>query len=130
MVVATRLATMVRALATGLLAALLVCEGVYFLAILPDPTVGYGAILAGLVVPLLLGRTWRDRGLGYVGMLPGIALGAAGYAGDPGPVRVDHRYLRRFGQLRLDARRRLVGLREHRVPPRHRRHALPRVSPS
>jgi hypothetical protein len=70
----------VRALATGLLAALLVCEGVYFLAILPDPTVGAGAIVAGLLVPLVFGRTWRDRGLAYVGMLPGLALGAAGYA--------------------------------------------------
>ena len=69
-----------RALATGLLAALLVCEGVYFLAILPDPTVGAGAIVAGLLVPLVFGRTWRDRGLAYLGMLPGLALGAAGYA--------------------------------------------------
>jgi hypothetical protein len=69
-----------RALATGLLAALLVCEGVYFLAILPDPTVGAGAIVGGLLVPLVLGRTWRDRGLAYAGMLPGLALGAAGYA--------------------------------------------------
>jgi hypothetical protein len=69
-----------RALATGLLAALLVCEGVYFLSILPDPTVGAGAIVAGLIVPLVFGRTWRDRGLAYAGMLPGLALGAAGYA--------------------------------------------------
>jgi len=69
-----------RALATGLLAALLVCEGVYFLAILPDSTVGAGAIVAGLLVPLVLGRSWRDGGLAYAGMLPGLALGAAGYA--------------------------------------------------
>jgi hypothetical protein len=69
-----------RALATGLLAALLVCEGVYFLAILPDPAVGAGAIGAGLAIPLVLGRTWRDRGLAYAGMLPGLAMGAAGYA--------------------------------------------------
>ena len=69
-----------RALATGLLAALLVCEGVYFLAILPDPTVGAGAMVAGLLVPVVFGRTWRDRGLAYAGMLPGLALGAAGYA--------------------------------------------------
>ena len=65
-----------RALATGLL----VCEGAYFLVTLPDPTVGIGALAGGMLVPLLLGRSWRDRGLAYVGMLPGLALGAAGYA--------------------------------------------------
>lgn len=70
----------IRALSIGLLAALLVCEGVYFLAILPDPTVGAAAIAMGLVVPAIAGRSWPDRGAGYVGMLPGIALGAAGYA--------------------------------------------------
>jgi hypothetical protein len=69
-----------RAVATGLLGALLVCEGIYFLATLPDPTVGIGALAAGLLVPMVLGRTRRDRGLAYAGMLPGLALGAAGYA--------------------------------------------------
>lgn len=69
-----------RALATGLLAALLVCEGVYFLAILPDPAVGLGSIVGGLAVPLVFGRSWRDRGLAYAGMLPGLALGTLGYA--------------------------------------------------
>jgi hypothetical protein len=69
-----------RAAAAGLLAALFVAEGVYFLLVLPDPTVGAGAITAGLMTPALLGRTWRDRGLGYVAMLPGLALGALGFA--------------------------------------------------
>jgi len=69
-----------RAAAAGLLAALFVAEGVYFLVTLPDPAVGAGAIVAGLVAPALLGRTWRERGLGYVAMVPGLALGALGYA--------------------------------------------------
>ena len=70
-----------RAAAAGLLAALFVAEGVYFLVILPDRTVGAGAIVAGLVAPLLLGRAWGDRGLGLrLAMLPGLALGALGYA--------------------------------------------------
>lgn len=70
----------VRALAAGLLGALLIAEGLYFLTILPDGTVGVGAIVAGLAAPLVLGRTWRDRALGEAALVPGLALGAAGYA--------------------------------------------------
>ena len=69
-----------RAAATGLLAALFVAEGTYFLMILPDSTVGLGAIVAGLMVPLVFGRDWRERGWGYVAMLPALVLGAVGYA--------------------------------------------------
>lgn len=70
----------IRALSIGLLAALLVCEGIYFLAILPDPAVGGAAIAIGLAIPAVFGRTWRDRAAGYAGILPGVALGVAGYA--------------------------------------------------
>lgn len=70
----------VRAAAIGLLAALFVAEGIYFLLILPDSTVGIGALIAGLIVPAVLGRDRHDRGWGYVAMLPGLALGAVGYA--------------------------------------------------
>lgn len=68
-----------RAAAIGLLAALFVAEGIYFLMILPDSTVGLGAIVAGLIVPAAFGRDWRERGWGYLAMLPGLALGAVGY---------------------------------------------------
>jgi hypothetical protein len=68
-----------RAAAVGLLAALFVAEGYYFLMILPDSTVGLGAIVAGLIVPAVFGRDRRERGWGYVAMLPGLALGAVGY---------------------------------------------------
>lgn len=69
-----------RAATAGLLAALFVAEGVYFLAILPDPAVGLGALAVGLCLPGLLGQNWRERGWGYLAMLPGLLLGAAGYA--------------------------------------------------
>ena len=69
-----------RAMAAGLVGALLVAEGVYFLAILPDPVVGIGAVVAGLVAPLILGRSWSDRARGELAIVPGLGLGAAGYA--------------------------------------------------
>jgi hypothetical protein len=68
-----------RAAAIGLVAALFVAEGIYLLLILPDATVGLGAIVAGLILPAVLGRDRRERGWGYVAILPGLALGAVGY---------------------------------------------------
>jgi Family of unknown function (DUF6518) len=57
-----------RALASGLLAALFVAEGVYFLA-----------TLLGLALPAALGRSQPERGRAYLAILPGLALAAAGY---------------------------------------------------
>jgi hypothetical protein len=68
-----------RAAAIGLVAALFVAEGIYLLLILPGATVGLGAIVAGLILPAVLGRDRRERGWGYVAILPGLALGAVGY---------------------------------------------------
>lgn len=68
-----------RAVAIGLVGAVFVAEGAYLVLILPEPVVGVGFALAGLVMPLLLGRSWPDRGRGYVAMVPALALGAAGY---------------------------------------------------
>jgi Family of unknown function (DUF6518) len=68
-----------RALAAGLLAALFLAEGVYFLATLPDPTVGLAAMLIGLALPAALGRSQPERGRAYLATLPGLALAAAGY---------------------------------------------------
>lgn len=77
-----------KAAATGLLAALLVAEGVYLWSILPDPATGVLFAVAGLAVPLLIGGTWRGRGLGYVALLPCLALGALGYAAMFAALRV------------------------------------------
>jgi hypothetical protein len=63
----------------GLLGALLVAEGVYFLLVVTDPVVGLGAIAVGILVPGLLGRTWRARLLGYLAVVPCLGLAAAGY---------------------------------------------------
>ena len=49
------------------------------MTILPTPAVGAAFALVGAVVPLVLGRSWRDRGRGYVAMVPALALGALGY---------------------------------------------------
>jgi hypothetical protein len=68
-----------RAAAIGLVGAVFVAEGAYLVLILPEPAVGIGFALVGLVMPLLLGRSWPDRGRGYVAMVPAMALGAAGY---------------------------------------------------
>jgi hypothetical protein len=69
----------VRAFAVGLVTAAFIAEGVYLLGILPDPAVGRGFILAGAVVPLVLGRTWPDRARSYVAVAPALVLGAVGY---------------------------------------------------
>lgn len=68
-----------RAIAIGLLGAAAIAEGVYLLAILPGPAVGAGFIAAGVLVPLLVGRSWGDRRRGYVAVVPGLGLGALGY---------------------------------------------------
>ncbi|HYH91691.1 MAG TPA: DUF6518 family protein [Candidatus Saccharimonadales bacterium] len=68
-----------RAAALGLAGAVFVAEGVYLMLILPEPAAGIGFALVGLVLPLLLGRSWMDRRRGYLAMVPALALGAAGY---------------------------------------------------
>ena len=68
-----------RAVAIGLLAAVFVAEGLYQAWIQPEPWIGLGFVLAGLVVPLAVGRSSRDRLGGYAAMVPCIALGAIGF---------------------------------------------------
>lgn len=68
-----------RAIAIGLLGAAAIAEGVYLLTILPEPAVGAGFIVAGVLAPLLIGRSWGDRRRGYVAVVPGLGLGALGY---------------------------------------------------
>jgi hypothetical protein len=67
-----------QAMAIGLVAAAAIVEGVYHAVVLAEPSVAAGFIVAGLLVPLVLGRSREDRLWGYVGTLPGLALGAAG----------------------------------------------------
>ncbi len=68
-----------RAGAIGLLAAVPIAEGLYLSRILPEPAVGAGFIVVGLLIPLAFGRTMAERGRAYVGVLPAMALGALGY---------------------------------------------------
>ena len=68
-----------RAAAIGFLAAVAIAEGVYLTRILPTPAVGAGFIVAGLVIPLLAGRSWVDRMRGYAAAVPALGLGALGY---------------------------------------------------
>ena len=51
----------------------------YNAVVLGNGAVGAGFILAGLVVPLLLGRGRDDRLGAYVAALPWLVLGALGY---------------------------------------------------
>jgi hypothetical protein len=53
--------------------------GLYFVRILPDAAIGLVFVGAGLLVPLVFGRTVGDRSRAYVAVLPAVALGAVGY---------------------------------------------------
>ena len=68
-----------RAFAIGLVAAVAIAEGLYHASILERATEGAGFIIAGLLAPLVLGRSREDRLWGYVATLPALALGALGY---------------------------------------------------
>jgi hypothetical protein len=69
-----------RAAALGLLAAAFIAEGGYHALVLEEPPVGAGFAIAGLLVPLFLGRSRQDRIGGYVAAAPGVVIGAAGFA--------------------------------------------------
>jgi hypothetical protein len=69
-----------RAAGPALLGAAAIADGVYLSRI---ETVAASAplfVVAGLLVPLVLGRTAGDRLRGLVALLPCLALGAAGFA--------------------------------------------------
>jgi hypothetical protein len=63
----------------GLVAATAIAEGIYHVVVLAEPPVGAGFIVAGLLAPLVLGRSRQDRLWGYVATLPALALGAVGF---------------------------------------------------
>ena len=64
-----------RTVAIGLLAAVAIAEGAYNVLVVDHVTVGVAFIVAGLVVPLLFGRSRDDRLGGYVVMVPVLAVG-------------------------------------------------------
>jgi hypothetical protein len=70
-----------RAAAVGLLAAAAIAEGVYQIRIQPEAAIGSGFVAAGLIVPLIFGRSMLERGRAYVAIVPALALGAVGYIG-------------------------------------------------
>ena len=63
----------------GVLAAVFVAEGAYQVRIQPDAAIGVGFVLVGLVIPLVFGRSWGERGRAYLAMVPALALGALGF---------------------------------------------------
>ena len=69
-----------RALGAGLLAAVFIAEGVYLAFVVDHRTVGTGFVVAGLVLPVLLGRSWADRLRAYALAAPALVLGAIGFA--------------------------------------------------
>ena len=68
-----------RAIALGLLAAAFLAEAGYHLIALSEPPVAAGFAIAGLAVPLVLGRSRQDRIGAYVAAVPALALGALGF---------------------------------------------------
>jgi len=69
-----------RAIALGLLAAAFLAEAGYHFIVLDEPPVAAGFAIAGLLVPLVLGRSRQDRVGAYVAAVPALALGAVGFA--------------------------------------------------
>ena len=70
-----------RAVALGLLVAVGVAEGLYNAIVLGSPATAAGFIVAGLAMPLILGRSRKDRLGAYVAALPWLGLAALGYLG-------------------------------------------------
>jgi hypothetical protein len=68
-----------RAAALGLLVAVGVAEGIYNAMVPGYPAVGAGFVIAGLLMPLILGRSREDRIGAYVAAVPALCLGALGY---------------------------------------------------
>jgi len=68
-----------RTAAIALLAAVYVAEGLYLVIILPNAAVGVAFAVVGLVIPLLLAASWRERAYAWLGLVPALLLGALGY---------------------------------------------------
>ncbi len=68
-----------RAAALGLVGAVFVAEAAYEAIVLGDTLIATIFLVAGLVLPLILGRTRADRLGGLVAIAPALVLGALGY---------------------------------------------------
>jgi len=68
-----------RIAAIALLAAVYVAEGLYLVIILPNAAVGVAFAVVGLLIPLLIGGSWRERAYAWLGLVPALLLGALGY---------------------------------------------------
>jgi hypothetical protein len=68
-----------RAVAIGFVAAAAVAEGIYLVGILPEASVGAGFVVAGVLVPFVLGRSWAERSRAYLATVPALGLGGIGY---------------------------------------------------
>ncbi len=68
-----------RAVALGLLVAVFVAEGARNTLLLDYPLAGATFLIAGLLLPLILGRTREVIGWAYVAAVPILGLGALGY---------------------------------------------------
>lgn len=70
-----------RVVGAALLGAAIIAEGAYVLQVVQpeDHAAGWVEIAVGVIVPLLLGRSNRERLLGLVALLPALLLGAVGF---------------------------------------------------
>jgi hypothetical protein len=55
-------------------------EGVVRLSVQPGKLAGWVMIVAGLVIPLALGRSGKEKLCGLLGALPAVGLAIAGYS--------------------------------------------------
>lgn len=69
-----------RGLALALPGGVFLAEGVYSLMFNPHLSVGWPLVGAGLLIPLLVGRSNRDRLWGLAALLAVAALGGAAFA--------------------------------------------------
>jgi hypothetical protein len=69
-----------RSLALGLLAAAFLADAGFHAVVLSEPRVGLAFGVAGLLVPLALGRSAPERLGAYGAAVPGTAAGALGFA--------------------------------------------------
>ena len=69
-----------RALSLGLLAAAFLADAGFHAVVLSEPPVGVGFAIAGLIVPVALGRSGQERVGAYLAAVPGTAAGALGFA--------------------------------------------------
>lgn len=66
--------------ALGLLGGVFIAEGIFTLLVNTHLSTGWPLIAVGVLIPLLFGRSWRDRLWGVLALVPAVILGGAAYA--------------------------------------------------